>query len=298
MTMIEVDLWFANFTEFDAPTFAARYADWLDDDETRRRDRFVFPRDQVSFACSHVVLRHVLSRYEKVAPAAWRFEFNNWGKPRLTADSAPADSATPAGSLEFNLSHTRGAALVGVVRGAELGVDIEMTERDASCLELADRYFSPSEVAALHALPAEQQRERFFELWTLKEAYIKARGMGLAIPLDQFSYAFPAEYSRHAAVAPTISFTPPLIDTPGDWQFVQRPLTPTFRAAAAVRNSVRRQFGSLGESSARATSSKVRTSASNRGPSDAERIAPQKRKPSRSRCFARVELYFGVPRFA
>ncbi|MBA4020392.1 MAG: 4-phosphopantetheinyl transferase [Pirellula sp.] len=223
-----VDLWFASFADFDGCDAAKTGADLLDDEERRRRDRFLFTRDRDSFALSHGLLRLVLSSYSKTNPAAWTYAWNDWGKPRIVEPAAEA-------SLRFNLSHTRGGALIGVSRSLEVGVDIEATQRETSCLDLADRYFSPSEVAALRQLPDSRQRERFFELWTLKESYIKARGMGLAIPLDQFSFAFPKEYDPAGEVVPAISFTPPLDDQPEEWQFVGRPVGATFRTAAAVR---------------------------------------------------------------
>ena len=225
--MLEIDLWFAAFADFDGLDAAATGADFLDAEERRRRDRFLFTRDRDSFALSHGLLRRILSSYLDVDPAAWRYSWNDWGKPRLAGPAAAA-------SLHFNLSHTRGGALIGVSRSLEIGVDIEATQRDASCLDLADRYFSPGEVAALRQLPEVRQRDRFFELWTLKEAYIKARGMGLAIPLDQFSFAFPTAYDASGEVVPSISFTPPLDDDPQKWRFVERPIGATFRAAAAV----------------------------------------------------------------
>ncbi|MBL9083382.1 MAG: 4'-phosphopantetheinyl transferase superfamily protein [Planctomycetales bacterium] len=228
---MEVDLWFADYAALRCEELASSSDGILDTEELARRNRFVFERDRRSFAVSHVLLRRVLSRYAPLAPAEWRFDFNTWGKPRIANPNLER-------AVYFNLSHTRGAALVGVSYDSEIGVDIEQTERDASCVELADRYFSPTEVRALRELPSSsQQRERFFELWTLKESYIKARGMGLAIPLDQFSFSFPPGDTSSAEVTPRISFSPTLGDSPDVWQFIQRPIGASFRAAAAVRTS-------------------------------------------------------------
>lgn len=228
---MNVDLWFADYAALPCEEFFAFSTQLLDTDEIARRDRFVYERDRRSFAVSHVLLRRILSRYAPLAPAKWRFDFNTWGKPRIANPNLEQ-------AVHFNLSHTRGAALIGVSYDAEIGVDVEQTERDASCVELADRYFSPTEVRALRELPSlSQQRERFFELWTLKESYIKARGMGLAIPLDQFSFDFPQGDTSQAAVKPGISFSPALGDSPDVWQFIQRPIGESFRAAAAVRTS-------------------------------------------------------------
>lgn len=153
---------------------------------------------------TRALVRTVLSKYADVPPEAWRFVTNDYGRPEVDAPAA-------ARWLKFNLSHTNGLVAMIVAREREVGVDVEDRDRRGRLLNVADRYFSPSEVEALHALPNEEQLERFFLYWTLKESYIKARGMGLAIPLAQFSFSF------HDAI--TIDFDPRLHDDPNRWQF-------------------------------------------------------------------------------
>ena len=127
-------------------------------------------------------MRTVLSNYAAVAPADWRFAEGERGKPYI-------DSPKGIPALHFNLSNTLGLVVCAVSLGhASLGVDAELLERKGETVSIADHYFSPREAQALRALPAERQRERFFSYWTLKESYIKARGLGLALPLDQFSF--------------------------------------------------------------------------------------------------------------
>lgn len=152
-------------------------------------------------------MRTVLSNYAPVPPAAWRFVTNEYGRPEI---DWPADARW----LKFNLSHTNGLIGMIVAREREVGVDVEDRERRGRLLNVADRYFSPSEVEALHALPKKEQLERFFLYWTLKESYIKARGMGLAIPLAQFSFTIGGADS-----AILIDFDPKLNDDPNRWQF-------------------------------------------------------------------------------
>jgi 4'-phosphopantetheinyl transferase len=149
-----------------------------------------------------------LSNYADVPPEAWRFVTNEFGRPEI---DAPKDARW----LKFNLSHTNGLIALIIAREREVGVDVEDRERRGRLLNVADRYFSPSEVEALHALPDEEQLERFFLYWTLKESYIKARGMGLAIPLAQFSFTIGSAES-----AITIDFDPKLNDDPARWQFI------------------------------------------------------------------------------
>ena len=125
-----------------------------------------------------MLLRRVLSRYLPVDPGAWRFGNGPYGRP---------DILEPVCPLRFSVAHTGGLIVIGVCAGAEVGVDVERRDRGRVPLPVADRWFAPAEAAALRALPVAARRRRFLELWTLKEAYVKARGLGLlAMPLDRF----------------------------------------------------------------------------------------------------------------
>ena len=117
-----------------------------------------------------------------LAPTDWRFETNPWGRPHIANADAPP-------GLVFNLSHKPGFVTCLIGSGRELGVDVEdCAAKRAYLLEIASRFFSSSEFAALAKLPTEAHSERFYELWTLKEAYIKARGRGLSLGLSRFSF--------------------------------------------------------------------------------------------------------------
>ena len=135
--------------------------------------------------------------------------------------------------LSFNLTNTEGLIACLIARDRELGVDVEDTQRRGETVSIADRFFSPSEVKDLHAVPEASKRDRFFDYWTLKEAYIKARGFGLALPLGDF--AFRLDPPR----APTIAFEPALDDDPSTWQFLQEWPTQQHRLALAVRRTGR-----------------------------------------------------------
>ncbi|MFN2385464.1 MAG: 4'-phosphopantetheinyl transferase superfamily protein [Thermoanaerobaculia bacterium] len=149
--------------------------------ERDRAGRFVFDGDRERFLAAHGVLREILARYLRRDPAGILFRTTGYGKPSLEAGSAPDPD-----DLRFNLSHSGDRALCAVTREREIGVDIEKIRNDFSVYELAERFFSPAEVAALRALPENSLREGFFTCWTRKEAFIKARGEGLSIPLDSF----------------------------------------------------------------------------------------------------------------
>lgn len=148
----------------------------LEDEEIHRADRFHFEKDRKAFAVSRGFLRHVISRYLQTKPSALRFSYGPYGKPALAGEH----------SLRFNMSHSRGVALVAVAERRELGVDVEFIRADFASEEIARRFFSPREVEAFNALPEELRVAAFFRCWARKEAYIKAIGRGLSQPLDGF----------------------------------------------------------------------------------------------------------------
>ena len=151
----------------------------LEDDEIQRADRFHFEKDRRAFAVSRGFLRHVIGRYLQTKPASLRFSYGPYGKPAL-------DGEHQNSSLRFNMSHSRGVALVALAEDKELGVDVEYIRADFASEDIARRFFSPCEVEAFNALPKEQRVAGFFRCWTRKEAYIKAIGRGLSQPLDAF----------------------------------------------------------------------------------------------------------------
>jgi 4'-phosphopantetheinyl transferase len=204
----DVQLWHARVPPQDDPALASRHMALLTPEERAQHTRFMFEKDRRRYLLTRALVRTVLSRYAPVAPEDWRFQANAHGRPAIANDDALARR------LCFNLSHTDALVVLAVTAGREIGIDVESTQRHAP-LEVADRFFSPQESAALRRLPAGDQPARFWELWTFKESYIKARGMGLAIPLDRFSFALDAPGDL------SIAFEPGFDDTPARWQFRQ-----------------------------------------------------------------------------
>jgi 4'-phosphopantetheinyl transferase len=204
----EAHLWIARPDEARDAGLLFRYEALLSEDERRKCSRFVFEKDQHTCLVTRALVRTVLSRYAPVPPERWRFAFNEYGRPAI---DEPRDERW----LRFNVSHTTGLVVCLVARQREVGVDVEDRKRSGQLLEVADRFFSPFEVEALRALPREEQLDRFFFYWTLKESYIKARGMGLAIPLSQFS--FELDSARERGIR--IRFDPELRDDPARWDF-------------------------------------------------------------------------------
>jgi 4'-phosphopantetheinyl transferase len=174
-----VDLWYC-FLEADDAQPLGEYEGLMTADERERHASFRFERDRRLFLATRALVRTVLSRYAAVRPGDWRFAAGPHGKPRI---AHPAVTR----SLHFNLANTRGLVVCAVsVAHESIGVDAERLDRAMDPVELASRFFAPPEAQALGALPAPEQSRRFFTYWTLKESYIKARGLGLALPLDKF----------------------------------------------------------------------------------------------------------------
>jgi 4'-phosphopantetheinyl transferase len=184
---VEVDLWLSpEPLQLDAHK-ARQYEAMLSAAEKQRWQRFLQAGDRDRFLHARALTRTVLARYlGDVEPAALAFSQGSWGKPTL------AHSAHAQGRQErmpfFNLSHTRGMAVLAVTAAAEIGVDVESIDRRVEVLALSERYFSAREHEQILQLSDRQQRERFFAVWTLKEAYLKARGLGLRLALDSFSF--------------------------------------------------------------------------------------------------------------
>jgi 4'-phosphopantetheinyl transferase len=156
-----------------------RFERSLSSDEKARANRFHFLRDRNSFVATRGVLRELLGRYVGRAPAGLRFDYGPQGKPSLGTESHE-------NTVQFNVSHSHGLALLAFARGRNLGVDVELIRPEFAADEIADRYFSPQEAMELRGLSPSLRVEAFFLCWTRKEAYIKARGEGLHIPLRSF----------------------------------------------------------------------------------------------------------------
>jgi 4'-phosphopantetheinyl transferase len=153
----------------------------LSEDERTRHARFRFESDRDIYLVAHALVRRLLSRICGAALDSFAFTAGEHGRPEI---STPAHAT----GVRFNLSHTHGLVACAVARGAEIGVDVEYVERKVEIMSVANHVFSEAEVAGLAALGGEPQRERFFELWTLKEAYIKAIGKGLSAPLRAITF--------------------------------------------------------------------------------------------------------------
>jgi 4'-phosphopantetheinyl transferase len=196
-------LWYAypdDLLEEEAVEACARL---LSEEERARWQTFKFDRHRREYLATHALARTALSYHGPLPPEAWRFEINAYGKPAIE----------PRCGLCFNLSNSPGLVVCLISQGAEVGVDVEPHERAGSIAEVGPRMFSLRELEQLGDLRDYERPERALRLWTLKEAYIKARGMGLALPLNKFSFLFEgAERIR-------MELDASLGDEPEHWQF-------------------------------------------------------------------------------
>lgn len=151
----------------------------LSDEERARASRYVFPRDRDRFLSTRGILRSLLSRYLGRPPSAIEFAYEPAGKPALRPLSSDP-------RISFNVSHSGAMAVYAFSSCRDVGIDVEAVRFNNTNQGLAERFFSTAERAELLSLPVEKRNEAFFRYWTCKEAYVKARGVGLGIPLNSF----------------------------------------------------------------------------------------------------------------
>lgn len=217
----DIHLWFAYPEDIRDEAVLSAYRRMMSPEECDRHERFHFEKHRHHFLVSRGVMRTMLSRYLRVRPEALRFSKNRYGRPEI-------DGLGGACPLRFNLSHTDGLIACAVAWGCDIGVDVEDMQRRVDITKIADRFFTPGERRELHAMAPGKQRRRFFDYWTLKESYIKARGMGLSIPLDRCGFHL-SDTERIS-----VSFDARLKESPAQWRFWTFSPDPHHRAALAV----------------------------------------------------------------
>ena len=203
----EVHVWWTPTPLSPDPGSLRLLESWLSDEEATRFKRYVKAQDGELFLLAHALLRHSLSRYADVAPKQWTFARGEHGRPELSGPFAGL-------GLRFNLTHAPGLVACLVSDSIDAGIDVERTDRIERPLRLAERAFSTREYRELESLPPESLNANFYQLWTLKEAYVKARGSGFTLPLD--GVRFSVRSGRHVSV----EFDPSLQEEAAHWQFL------------------------------------------------------------------------------
>lgn len=187
----QVDIWRVSLDLYPA---AAQWADsTLSAEESERAARFHFEKDRQRYILAHACLRDILSRYLHCETGQVNFSTNAYGKPILF----------PNTDIDFSLSHSGEYVLIAVARGHKVGVDVEHFRMDLEHEKIARRFFSQAEDEEFNTIPPEQKVTAFFNCWTRKEAYIKAHGLGMSLPLDSFDVSLvPDEHAVLRATRP------------------------------------------------------------------------------------------------
>ena len=211
----EIHLWMTKPEELlGKDQLLTTYATLLTSKETAKQQRYKFAKDRHDALITRAFIRDLLSYYADIAPQDWQFEKGEKDKPEIINCPLP---------LRFNISHTKNLIICAVTLEDDIGCDVENTGRSNDVLAIAERYFSPTESKELFALPVAQQRNRFFDYWTLKESYIKAWGLGLAIPLKDFSFNINDTVQKHNDLFTikadiSLSFAEHRVDEPRIWR--------------------------------------------------------------------------------
>ncbi|PKI16013.1 4'-phosphopantetheinyl transferase family protein [Colwellia sp. 12G3] len=211
----EIHLWMTKPEELlGNDELLASYSALLTNTELAKQQRYKFAKDRHDALITRAFIRDLLSYYADIAPQDWQFEKGSKDKPEVINCPLP---------LRFNISHTKNLIICAVTLEDDIGCDVENTGRSNDVLAIAERYFSPKESAELFALPEAEQRHRFFDYWTLKESYIKAWGLGLAIPLTDFSFNINDAEQNHKDLFTikqdiNLSFAQHRVDEPQIWR--------------------------------------------------------------------------------
>jgi 4'-phosphopantetheinyl transferase len=195
-----------------------RWLDWLTPAEEARFDRFRHDADRVLFLCGRGMAREIVGRALDVAPGAWQWREGPHGRPEIDG---------PDDGVRFNVAHSAGLVVCGVARGGEIGVDVEDMGRRPVDPAIVRRYCSVDEAADIESRRPAGWLGRFLEYWTLKEAYLKAQGLGIAVPLASLSF-------RIAGDRADLRCLPPLTDDGRAWAFTLYRPSPQHIGAVAT----------------------------------------------------------------
>nr|WP_013933261.1 4'-phosphopantetheinyl transferase superfamily protein [Pseudoalteromonas sp. SANK 73390]CBK62709.1 tmlN [Pseudoalteromonas sp. SANK 73390] len=217
-----IHVWFVCDQQLSCPKLLRDYHSILNVDELAQYKRFHYDSHRHQYLVTRALVKSTLSRYyPQISPKQWRFNKSRYGKPAILNHVD-----TP---LYFNISHTNGLVTLALTRENEIGVDIEWTQRHRNIAEVAKHYFSPPEIKALQEMAAPQRHIYFFELWTLKEAYIKACGQGMSIPLNQFHFQRSKQHID-------IRYTQPTPLSNECYQFWQFQFAANYQGALAIKS--------------------------------------------------------------
>ena len=218
MRTANVAIWHVNPTSLTQAECITTLKTWLSHVETERMMRFHHVKHQHAFLVSHALKRAVLAQILNLHPCSLEFGIGSHGRPHLLGLAQQR--------LQFNLSHTDGMVAMAVSQDAYVGFDIESLLRKAPEPDFASRFFTSPEHQDILSRPTHQQNQRLLEFWTLKEAYIKAEGLGISLGLDTF-------YFQLDQAIPNIHYLPGAKAPSHPWQFLQTKIEPNHLTALA-----------------------------------------------------------------
>lgn len=216
----EIHFFYSRVDDIQTPSLLKTYRDISSKKERSKIDRYIFEKDRHTCLVTRGLLRFVLSQCTGIPPQSFGFEENSYGKPRLKTGVTDIP-------IFFNLSHAGGLTACAVVLDHEIGIDVEDSTRKID-INIANRFFSKQESEVLGQTMEDKKKSVFFDFWTLKESYIKAKGRGLSIPLDKFSFTI-------SQAGTAICFGTGNNDADADaFSFFRFPLLERFKAAITV----------------------------------------------------------------
>lgn len=190
----------------------------LSQDELQRANRFHSQKDRHCFTTARAALRQILSQIIKIPANEITFTYSPTGKPELK-------------EIQFNLSHSHDHAVLAITPNHRIGTDMEFVNPERATDAIATRFFAPNEAAKLQSLPPEERLEAFFQCWTRKEAYVKAIGSGLSLPLSSFEVTFGPN------TPPSILQIQDPVETASHWRLYNIPSPQGYAAAVAVEGA-------------------------------------------------------------
>jgi len=205
----DIHLWFTKPQNIRQTDLLKRYKKLLTEDETLRQKSYIFPKKRHNELITRAFVRNLLSCYVNIHPAHWQFKTGIQGKPEIINAMLP---------LRFNISHSDDLIICAITLNDDIGCDVEMINRNCRFLSIAKDNFSKKEFSDLLNLPENQQCSRFFDYWTLKESYIKARGLGLSLPLKDFSFQIGSSRLRQLNENIQLGFHTKCFDNPQHWR--------------------------------------------------------------------------------
>lgn len=223
----EIHFFYTPIDEIKERQLLDRYRSVISEKEKTKVGRYVFEKDQLNCLVTRALVRFVLSAYTQQDPEKFEFIENIYGKP----DVKPGLIKVP---VKFNLSHSNGVTACAVVLDKEIGLDIEKFNQKID-LTIAHRFFSKSESEYLNKCPDKDKQSVFFDFWTLKESYIKAKGMGLSIGLDKFSFEMDKKNI-------CINFHESQNDSCDQWRFFKFSPVKNYTAAISIQSALKTTY--------------------------------------------------------